>query len=149
MRNLLHYPVVIDKDPGSDYGITVPDLPGCFSAGSTVDEALHMAKEAIEFHLEGIVADGQSIPRPSPLERHMRDVRYKSGAWAIVTINTADLPDKAIRINITLPRRILQKVDRFAEAAGETRSGFLAEAAAQYLKARTRSPKPGTTVPKG
>ena len=36
----MRYPVVIHKDPESDYGVTVPDLPGCFSAGETLDEAL-------------------------------------------------------------------------------------------------------------
>jgi predicted RNase H-like HicB family nuclease len=141
MRNILHYPVVIHKDPGSDYGVTVPDLPGCFSAGSTVDEALTMAKEAIELHLEGLAADGESIPRPKPIGRRMRQPEYKSGAWAFVSIDAGNLPGKAVRINITLSERVLRKVDRFAEAAGETRSGLLAEAATQYVKARTHSGK--------
>ena len=46
----MRYPVVIHKDPDSDYGITVPDVPGCFSAGETIDEALNGAAEAIECH---------------------------------------------------------------------------------------------------
>ena len=141
MGHILNYPVVLHKDPGSDYGVTVPDLPGCFSAGATVDEALHMAKEAIEFHLEGMVADGESIPRPTPIERRLRQPEYKSGSWAFVSIDGGNLPDKAVRVNITLPERVLRKIDRFAEAAGETRSGFLAEAATQYLKAKTHPRK--------
>lgn len=36
----MRYPIIIHKDPESDFGITVPDLPGCFSAGSTMEEAL-------------------------------------------------------------------------------------------------------------
>jgi len=50
----MRYPVVIHKDQDSDYGVTVPDLPGCFSAGSTVDEAIDNAVEAIECHVEGL-----------------------------------------------------------------------------------------------
>ena len=58
----MNYPIVIHKDKRSDYGVTVPDLPGCFSAGGTLDEALAMAKEAIELHLEGLIEEGQPIP---------------------------------------------------------------------------------------
>ena len=50
----MRYPVVIHKDHNSDYGVTVPDLPGCFSAAETMDEALREAVEAIECHLEGL-----------------------------------------------------------------------------------------------
>ena len=45
---LTYYPVVIHKDNNSDYGVTVPDLPGCFSAGSSIEEALQQVKEAVE-----------------------------------------------------------------------------------------------------
>ena len=69
----MNYPVVLHKDRDSDYGVTVPDLPGCFSAGKTVDEALAMAKEAIELHLEGLIHEGQPIPRPSGIEQHQQN----------------------------------------------------------------------------
>ncbi len=53
----MQYPVVIHKDPDSEYGVSVPDLPGCFSAGATFDAALAEAVEAIECHLEGLLLD--------------------------------------------------------------------------------------------
>jgi hypothetical protein len=68
----------------------------------------------------------------------MHNADYKGGAWAIVSIDASELPGKAVRINITLPKRVLKSVDRFAKAAGETRSGLLSEAATQYIKARTQ-----------
>ncbi|MDB5174254.1 MAG: hypothetical protein JWN51_3027 [Phycisphaerales bacterium] len=141
MIKTLNYPVAIHKDPDSDYGVTVPDLPGCFSAGSTLDEAIAMAKEAIELHLEGLIADGQSIPRPRPIERHRGKAAYKGATWAVVSVDAGNLPGRAVRINITMPERVLRRVDRFAEAAGETRSGLLAEAALHYIKARTGTAK--------
>ena len=61
----MRYPVLIHKDSDSDYGVTVPDLPGCFSAGESIEEALAMAGEAIELHLEGMKAEGYPIPTPS------------------------------------------------------------------------------------
>lgn len=57
--------VAIHKDPDSAYGVSVPDLPGCASAGDTADEALRMAKEAIELHLEGMLDDGLDLPEPT------------------------------------------------------------------------------------
>ncbi|HET6251398.1 MAG TPA: type II toxin-antitoxin system HicB family antitoxin [Tepidisphaeraceae bacterium] len=137
-KTTLNFPIVIHKDPHSDYGVSVPDLPGCFSAGSTIEEAMTMAQEAIEFHLEGIIADGQAIPRPKPIERHVRSRDYKGGTWAVVSVEVGHLLSKAVRINITLPEKVLRSVDHFAQAAGETRSGLLAAAATQYIKARTQ-----------
>ena len=51
----MRFPVVIHKDSGSDYGVTVPDLPGCFSAGATLDEALCEVVEAIVLQLDGML----------------------------------------------------------------------------------------------
>ena len=57
----MRYPVVIHKDKSSDYGVTVPDLPGCFSAGETMEDAMTNVVEAIECHLEGLLFAGDAI----------------------------------------------------------------------------------------
>ena len=129
----MNYPVVLHKDRGSDYGVTVPDLTGCFSAGKTVDEALAMAKEATELHLEGMVHEGQPIPRPRAIEQHQQDPEFRGGAWAIVTIDPAGLRVNAKRINITIPERVLDAIDSFTRERGQTRSGFLVEAATEHM----------------
>jgi len=129
----MNYPVVLHKDKASDYGVTVPDLPGCFSAGKTVDEALAMAKEAIELHLEGLIDEGQPVPRPGKIESHQRDPEYRGGTWAMVTIDPAGLRVNAKRVNITIPERVLEAIDRFAQQHGKTRSGLLVEAATDYM----------------
>ncbi len=135
----MNYPVVLHKEPKSDYGVIVPDLPGCFSAGSTIDEALAMAKEAIELHLEGLVAEGQAIPPAGAIDRHQRHPDYRGGMWAVVSIDPTGLRLKAKRINITVPERVLDAVDRFAQRQGRTRSGLLVEAVTQYIAGRTSS----------
>jgi len=129
----VNYPVVLHKDKGSDYGVTVPDLPGCFSAGKTIDEALAMAKEAIELHLEGLIEDGTPIPRPGRIEQHRRRKDYRGGTWAVVSIDPSGLRVHAKRINITVPERVLDAIDRFAEEHGQTRSGLLTEAAVAFM----------------
>ena len=82
----MKYPVVIHKDKDSDYGVTVPDLPGCFTAGTTVDEALTMAKEAIEVYLEFLIDEGRPIPVPGSIEEHKDNPDYQGGTWALVAI---------------------------------------------------------------
>jgi len=132
----MNYPIVIHKDADSDYGVIVPDLPGCFSAGRTVDEAVAMAREAIELHLEGLIEDGQVAPEPGRLEDHQANPEYAGGTWAVVEINPSSLRVEARRVNITMPKRTLDAVDRFAHNRGETRSGLLTKAALEYMEAR-------------
>ncbi len=139
----MNYPIVIHKDKDSDYGVTVPDLPGCFSAGGTLDEAIAMAQESIELHMEGLIEDGQVIPKPGRIEDYKSNREYKGGIWAVVSISPSSLRIEAKRINITMPQRILDAVDRFAEAENETRSGLLTKAATDYIDRRTprRAPR--------
>ena len=60
----MKYAVVIEKGPGS-YGAHVPNLPGCAAAGESREEVIRLIREAIEFHIEGLRADGQPVPPPS------------------------------------------------------------------------------------
>ena len=59
----MRYAVVIERAP-NNYGAYVPDLPGCVSTGATIEEVTDNIREAIEFHLEGMVEDGDPIPEP-------------------------------------------------------------------------------------
>jgi predicted RNase H-like HicB family nuclease len=129
----MRFPVVIHKDKDSDFGVTVPDLPGCFSAGDTVDEALTNVIEAIECHIEGLLIDGETVPRGRGIEHHRKNRQFSGGIWALVDIDLSKLSGKAKRVNITLPERLLVQIDSFATRTGDTRSGFLAHAAMEYV----------------
>jgi len=63
-RSLMDYVVILEKGKKS-FGAYVPDLPGCVAVGKTKKEALRLIREAIEFHIEGMRADGLPIPEPS------------------------------------------------------------------------------------
>lgn len=130
----MRYPVVIHKDETSDYGVTVPDLPGCFSAGETMEAALDNAVEAIECHLEGLLFDGERIPQARSIEEHRHNPDHADGTWALVSVDLSKLASKAKRINITLPERVLALVDEQARRDGETRSGLLARAVLEYIR---------------
>jgi predicted RNase H-like HicB family nuclease len=133
----MKYPVIIHKDRGSDYGVTVPDLPGCFSAGETLEEALGNAEEAVLTHVEGLLLDDDIVPSPTDVETLRRKLKQKSVVWGIVSVDLSRLSERAKRINITIPDRLLSKIDSFAESEGESRSGLLASAAIEYMSARS------------
>jgi predicted RNase H-like HicB family nuclease len=61
----VHRYLVVIENAGPNYSAYSPDLPGCVATGATPDEAKKNMAEAIEFHLEGMVEDGLSIPEPS------------------------------------------------------------------------------------
>ena len=58
------YLVRINREGDSDWGASVPDLPGCVATARTIDTALRRIRKAIEFHLEGLLEDGVNPPRP-------------------------------------------------------------------------------------
>ena len=130
----MRFPVVLHTDDGVRYGVTVPDLPGCFSAGDTLDEALDSVREAIDLQLEGLAEDGAELPKLRPIATHQTNVEYAGGTWALVEIDTARYDGRAEKINITLPRRVLARVDDYVRAHGLTRSGFLAQAAEKAMR---------------
>lgn len=129
----MKYPIVIHKDDDSDYGVTFPDLPGCFSAGSTIEEAMTEAQEAAECHIEGILLDSEPIPVSTSIENHKTNPDFKDGIWALVEVDISKLSLKSKRVNITIPERLLSSVDHYAKKHGESRSGLLAQAVTEYM----------------
>ncbi|MEE4302158.1 MAG: type II toxin-antitoxin system HicB family antitoxin [Pseudomonadales bacterium] len=60
----MRYVVVIEQGEQS-WGAHVPDLPGCVAAADSREEVLVLIREAIQFHLEGLRAEGEHVPAPS------------------------------------------------------------------------------------
>jgi predicted RNase H-like HicB family nuclease len=129
----MRYPIIIHKDLNSDFGVTIPDLPGCFSGGSTIEEAINMAQEAAECHIEGLLIDSEPIPMPSDIEVHKDDPIYKEGIWALIEVDMSKLSLKSKRINITMPERLIRTVDQYAKRYGSSRSGLLSQAITEYM----------------
>lgn len=127
-----HYIGLIHKDADSDYGVSFPDFPGVVTAGTTLDDARAMAEEALAFHIEGLVEDGEAIPEPARLESVMADAANRDGVAILVALKTE--AKKAVRINITLPEDMLAEIDGYANSHGFTRSGFLLQAAKHEME---------------
>ena len=129
-----YYPALIRKDAGSDFGVEFPDLPGCVTAGTTVDQALRLAQEALRFHVDGLLEDGAPVPQPTPIGDMLESGEAQGAAIYLVRL----LPSKgrAVRVNITLDEHLLEEIDIAAAQSGDTRSGFLASSARLALERR-------------
>jgi len=117
-----YYVGVLSKDPESDYGVDFPDFPGCVTAGRTVAETLALAEEVLEFHVEGMLEHGEDVPWPTPLDK----VDVDDG---IPLPGSAASQSEIQRINITVNKGTLERIDGYAKAHGMSRSAFLVEAA--------------------
>jgi predicted RNase H-like HicB family nuclease len=127
----MHYPIAIE--PGTTdtaWGVVVPDLAGCFSAGDTMEDALVQAKVAIVAWIAATLDVGQPVPKPSSIDSLRAGHAELDGwLWAPVKVDPAMLDNTLERVNISLPRRVLHRLDALARDAGESRSGFIARMA--------------------
>ena len=110
----MKYPIAIELgDDTHAFSVIVPDLEGCFSAGDTME----------------VIDDGGSVPVAQEISIHQKNADYQNLVWAIVPVDLASLSDKVERVNITLPARVLRRIDADAKAVGESRSGYIARKA--------------------
>ncbi len=125
---MMRYPILIE--PGSDtqaFGVVVPDLPGCFSAGDTLDAALDAAKEAAAAWIDAALDTGEPIPPPSPLDTLARNPDFAGWTVGVVELDSVVADDTIERVNITLPRRVLRRLDDMAASRNKSRGGLIAE----------------------
>lgn len=128
---------LIAIEPGTEstaWGVVVPDLPGCFSAGDTLEQAFDNAREAIDAHCELLAEDGMAIPAAKPLAEHQADPDFAGWIWAMVDVPVERYFGPAEKINITVPARILSRIDDYARRHGESRSAFLVRAAQAAMR---------------
>lgn len=127
----MRYPVVIEE--GSErvaFGVVVPDLPGCFSAGDTLDEAMSNVEEAAAAWIDATLDAGGSVPAPSSLEEIKARPEFKGWTFGVVSIDPALLDDTTTRINVSLPVRVLKRLDAKVRDSGEKdRSSYIARMA--------------------
>jgi predicted RNase H-like HicB family nuclease len=136
----MRYPIAIEVRTETDaYGVVVPDLPGCFSAGDTLDDAVAGAEEAAAAWIDATLDAGGAVPAASSIEAVRARPEFAGWAFGVVAVDPAALGSTVERVNITLPRRVLLRLDAQARAAGESRSGYIA-----HLTLEGRGTLPGT-----
>lgn len=130
------FPIAIER--GSDteaFGVSVPDIPGCFSAGDTLEEAIENIKEAISGHLEIMAEDGEDIPVASPVSKFIDKDDYAGMIWAVTEVDVSCYLGTPEKINVTLPSRLIRRIDENVGKGKQytTRSAFLAAGAERML----------------
>jgi predicted RNase H-like HicB family nuclease len=128
--NTYMFPAVFEAGESKAYVVSFPDLPGCYTQGDTLEEALRMAREALELHLYSMEEEGDRIPEPTPPEK----VKIPEGAFVapvfayMIPIRDA-MANKAVNKTVTLPRWL----NDLAEQRKVNFSGLLQTALKQYL----------------
>lgn len=121
--------VALIHHEGDAFGVSFPDFPGCITVANTLDTAVAKAGEVLAFHAEGLAQDGP-LPRPRSLSELNSDPAFLSDKKdALLVLVSYDPPSRAVRINVTVEDSLLARIDRAAEAIGETRSRYLATSA--------------------
>lgn len=125
--------MLIHGEPGN-YGASFPDYPGATTGADDLDTLYRKAAEMLAFHVAGLVEDGGPESPVRSLDELRRDPIFRAdSADAMIGLVEVDLPGKAVRVNISVEESLLKRIDRAAEAAGESRSGFLTQAAKKRL----------------
>jgi predicted RNase H-like HicB family nuclease len=137
----VRYIALIDGKPGA-YGVIVPDLPGCTSAGKTVDAAYRNVIEAVRLWIEDAVQDGEKPPRPRELAELVaadRDVRaaLAAGNAALLLVPVLRDSGRSAKANISLDAGTLEALDEAAHEHGLSRSAFIASAAREKIERGT------------
>lgn len=127
---IAYYPAIIERS-ADGFGVFFPDLPGCTSAGDTLQQAARNAEEALQAHIELSVEHGETLPEPSELDTLPLDPDVAETARVLVR---AEMPGKSVRINVTLPEGLLAEADHYARRMGFTRSGLLAQAVRERMR---------------
>lgn len=117
------------------FGVSFPDFPGVESTARSAEDAIRKGSEALTFHVAGMIEDGDPMPVLRSLAVLKSDRSYREAAkGAVVALIPFAMPGKAVRLNISMDEHLLDAVDRAAQAVGQSRSAFLAEAARQRVR---------------
>jgi len=129
------YIAIVCKEPGSVWGVHFPDLLGCTSAGSTMQEAVENAGKALRLWAE----DETELPKASTLDslRKRPDVREDLAAGGMAVYVPLIVAERKQRYNVMLDPSLVQGIDLAAKAAGVSRSDFIAHATTQSLVDKT------------
>ena len=137
---LRYYRALIDQGPaGIAYRVVFPDLPGCTSAGSSVQQAAEQAAEALALHLDGMVEDAADLPEPSAPDAPLPAWLARGGQGEVARLLVgADVPSRAVRVNVTMEETLLRRMDAAVAAEGASRSGYVMQAVRDRLRAEPR-----------
>lgn len=135
---LTHAIALIHVEDGV-YGASFPDIPGCVTTASSLQEVLAKAELALALHLDGLAEDGLPLPVFRTADALQADPELAEDRMdAILAAVPVTARGRSLRVNITLDEALLTALDQAARAERQSRSAYLAEAA-RLRMAHTRA----------
>lgn len=107
------FPAIFESDGNGGYTVTFPDLPGCITEGDTLDEALYMARDALELYIYNLEEDNKTIPIPTAPEK----IKVPEGAFVnLIEVYMPPVRDemanKSVNKTVTLPRWLNEAAEK-------------------------------------
>ena len=128
----IYHALVHHDGAESAYGVTFPDVPGCFAAADEADDVVAAACDAL-----ALWAEDAALPEPRPLAAIRLEVADDlAGGAFLIAVPRVSTFGRMVRANISLDRGMLEAIDAAASARGLTRSAFLASAARNEIEQR-------------
>ncbi|OCC05240.1 hypothetical protein BA190_10075 [Labrys sp. WJW] len=128
------YIAVLEKEPGTLWSVYFPDLPGCTTAGETMQEAASKAQEALRLWAEDALDRGEALPQPSPADAIAFELDANGEKGTLFAVPLLTNAARPVRVNITIPADTLEAIDEAAKRQGMNRSAFLTNAALEKIK---------------
>lgn len=127
------YPVYVHVgDKKHAHGVTFPDFAGCFAAADAWADLPAAIQEAVQAHFFG---EPDNVPEPTALEVLAVDPQFAGGVWMLADVDLSRIDTRPVRLNVSLPSNLVQQIDTWASQHHMTRSGFLAKAAQEAMRA--------------
>ena len=125
------YPAVLERGPKGTFGAWFPDFPGCVAGGRTqFEETAEKAERTLAHAVDTLTEHGAALPQATPVERIALPKGTDFVAYLIVGVTP---PDPSEKVNVYLPRSLIERIDRRAGELGMTRSSFFGLAATTAL----------------
>ncbi len=133
------YPAVLERGDGDVFGLWFPDFPGAVSAARSQEGAMQRAAEVLEEALATAAEqNGGALPEPTPISAITLPAECDFVAFVAIG---ATPPDPSERVNIYLPKRLIERIDREAAERGMSRSSFFGMAVTHVLMTTSQRPK--------
>jgi predicted RNase H-like HicB family nuclease len=125
------YPAVLERAAKGTFAVWFPDFPDCVAAGRSQEEALEKAQRELAIAVDALAEQEKKLPEPTPFERIPKAANFV--AFFVIAVSP---PDPSERVNIYLPKSLIERADRRAAELGMSRSSFFGFAVSSLLGVR-------------